>query len=111
MTPAQCRPSGGWGNWLAATPRATGELKRGPVVPTGNRGNSPTLAALGVTKRKAPAQAAGHCRRPGTDAQVQAGPLSGDNNRGGPGRATASPRPATLSRPFLAGRKKDSERV
>jgi hypothetical protein len=41
------------GEMLAETERAKGELKRGSVVPPGNRGESPpTLAELGLSKKE-----------------------------------------------------------
>ena len=41
------------GELLAATPRAEGKLKRGPVVPTVNHGKTPpTLAEIGVSKKE-----------------------------------------------------------
>lgn len=40
------------GEMLLATERATGSLKRGPVVTKGNHGEAPTLSALGLTKKE-----------------------------------------------------------
>ena len=40
------------GQMLQETERAKGDLKRGPVVTTRNHGDTPTLAALGLSKRE-----------------------------------------------------------
>lgn len=40
------------GNFLRQMPKNEGTLKRGPVVPDGNRGDHATLAEIGITKKQ-----------------------------------------------------------
>lgn len=40
------------GEFLAETPKNTGQLKRGPVVPQGDHGDRPTLSSMGITKKE-----------------------------------------------------------